>query len=530
MLSPRGVSQTLLNSLTKAAARLEGPATSYWLTREVFLRSLGFIYCVAFLSLSQQLGPLIGQDGILPASLFLDRVQTAAGGSTLEAFWRLPTLFWLNNSDIFLYACCYLGLALSVLLLAGRANAILVALLWVLYLSFVHIGQLFYGYGWESILLETTFLSIFLCPVMSAKPFPARVPPSKTLMWFYRWLIFRVMFGAGLIKMRGDACWADLTCLMYHFETQPIPNPISWYFHQLPTPILKFGVLWNHFMELLVPFFVFGPRRLRIIGGLLLISFQAFLIISGNLSWLNWLTLAICIPCFDDRALRWLIPSRWRKRLPAPEQTQQASTPRRVVIACLAVLLLALSVNPIRNMLSSRQVMNTSFDQFQLLNTYGAFGSIGKRRHEVILQGTTDTSITPSTRWLEYEFHAKPGDVTRRPALIAPYHYRLDWQIWFAAMSTYQQNPWLVHFVYKLLQGDEGALSLLAGNPFPDAPPQFIRAELFAYRFTTFAERQEGWWRRTRIGPYFPPVSLDDRSLRRFLSHYGWSEETQTSR
>ena len=488
------------------------PANTYWLSRFLFLRLLGFVCVMAFVSLVTQLEPLIGKDGLLPAERFLHHLQSVS--ETPASLWlQLPTLFWLNCSDAFLYFMAYVGLVLSLLLLLGLANGILLASLWVIYLSFIHIGQIFYGYGWEIMLLEACFLAIFLVPLFDARPFPS-LPPSKAILWFYRWMAFRVMFGAGLIKLRGDPCWRDLTCLFYHFETQPIPNPISWYFHQLPPAILKFGVLWNHFTELVVPFFMLGPRRLRVIGGWLLISFQLFLMVSGNLSFLNWLTLAICIPMLDDRALQPLVPKRLALAAQGAEQKQQVGLGRRITIGIVAAILLLLSIDPILNMASPRQIMNTSFNPLHLVNTYGAFGSIGKRRYEIILEGTQDTNLGSNTQWKEYEFWAKPGDVHRRPPFIAPYQPRLDWQIWFAAMSSIEQEPWLVHLIYKLLQNDRGALRLLANNPFPNKPPKYIRAELYEYRFTRIGDPPGIWWRRQEVGPYLRPVSLDDLQLK----------------
>ncbi len=505
---------------TLGAARSDAPQLrgNYRLTRLVFLRLLGLVYGVAFLVLAQQLGPLIGADGLLPAHTFLDNIATAESNH-LSAFLTLPTIFWVNDSDLFMVILAYCGVGLSVLVLLGCANAVLLAVLWFLYLSFYHVGQLFWGYGWELLLLETGFLAIFLCPLRGGQSLLA--PPPRVVIWLLRWVLFRVMFGAGLIKLRGDPCWRDLTCMFYHYETQPLPNPLSWYLHQIPPAVHQLEVLFNHFVELIVPWTLFAPRRLRHVGGVFLVLFQVLLITSGNLSWLNWLTLALCVTCFDDQALSRIVP----KRLLSALSRRGAAAPTRahaVVTYGLAALVAYLSIAPVLNLLGSRQVMNGSFDRLHLVNTYGAFGSVGKRRHEVILEGTSDASITDATQWQAYEFKCKPGNPDRRPCVVAPYQYRIDWQIWFAAMSTYQHQPWLVHFVSKLLMGNAAALSLLATNPFPNAPPRFVRAELYEYEFTHLGDTSGAWWTRKRVGSYLPPVSLANPGLRTFLHNHGW--------
>jgi hypothetical protein len=305
--------------------------------------------------------------------------------------------------------------------------------------------------------------------------------------------------------------------MFYHYETQPLPNPLSWYLHQLPPVVHEFEVLFNHFVELIVPWTLFAPRRLRHVGGVLLVTFQVLLIISGNLSWLNWLTITLCIACFDDQALSRVVPRRvvrWEVAPPPRSQTRAAYGATALVIY--------LSVGPVMNLLGTRQVMNGSFDRLHVVNTYGAFGSIGKWRPEVILEGTTDATLTDATPWRAYEFRCKPGDVSRRPCVVAPYQYRIDWQIWFAAMSTIQRQPWLLHFIAKLLEGDAAALTLLANNPFPERPPRFVRAELYAYQFTRFGDTSGAWWTRKRLRSYLPPVSLDSLELRRVLESQGW--------
>jgi hypothetical protein len=491
----------------------EQPATSdlkrpvsYWLTRFVILRLLGFVYFIAFLVAVNQIMPLVGENGILPAKVFMGRVAQHFG-SRGEAFIELPSLFWLSVSDGFLVAVAWVGAALSFLVLIGFANAIMMALLWALYLSFLPVGQDWYGYGWEIQLLETGFLAIFLCPLLDPRPFPRR-PPPVIVMWLFRWLAFRIMFGAGLIKLRGDCCWRDLTCLYYHYETQPIPNPLSRTLHFMPHWFHKVGVLWNHFVELLVPWFAFAPGLLRHIAGCLLVSFQLILIISGNLSFLNWLTIVPMLACFDDSFLARLLPKRlveWSRR--AAEGAQRSCVQEGAAIG-LAVLVGVLSIAPVSNLLSARQIMNTSFNRLHLVNTYGAFGSVGRERHEIVFEGTEDETITPATRWREYEFKGKPGDPRRRPCFVAPYQYRLDWQIWFAAMSTPEEYPWTLNFVWKLLHNDRGTLSLLANNPFPERPPRYIRAVLYRYQFAPPNNPTGAWWKREELGIWLPPLSV----------------------
>ena len=447
---------------------------SYWLTRFVILRLLGFVYAIAFLVAANQLVPLIGEHGLTPATHFLNGVQAQLGSRSAGMF-EVPTLFWFGISDHALTIFSWTGVALSLVVLCGYANAILLAVLWAMYMSIVHIGQIWYGYGWEIQLLETGFLSIFLCPLLDARPFPKSRPPIL-VVWLFRWLGFRIMVGAGLIKMRGDSCWRDLTCLYYHYETQPIPNPISRYLHFLPLWFHRVEVLWNHFVELIVPWFSFGPRTARHIAGVLLVTFQIFLIISGNLSFLNYLTIIPFLACFDDSFLWRFLPRSIVRRA---QQAAQESQPFRAssgISVVLTIVVIWLSIPTVLNLASGRQLMNSSYDPLDLVNTYGAFGTVGRERDEIIFEGTNDAVITGDTKWKEYEFKAKPGDPNRPPPFIAPYQPRIDWQIWFAAMSSPSEYPWTLHFVWKLLHNDPATLSLIANNPFPDAPPRYIRA------------------------------------------------------
>ena len=491
---------------------------SYWLTRFVILRLLGFVYAIAFLVAANQLLPLIGEHGLTPARDFLNVVQTQLG-SRSAGMLRIPTLFWFGSSDNALLIFSWVGFALSLVVLSGYANAILLAVLWAMYMSIVHIGQIWYGYGWEIQLLETGFLSIFLCPLLDARPFPKCRPPILVI-WLFRWLGFRIMIGAGLIKLRGDPCWRDLTCLYYHYETQPIPSPISRYLHFSPHWLLKLETAWNHLIELVVPWFSFGPRAARHIAGVLLVTFQIFLIISGNLSFLNYLTIVPFLACFDDIFLRHFLPGAIVRRAERAAQDSQPSGINNAVAIALSIIVVWLSVPTVLNLVSGRQLMNYSFDPVDLVNTYGAFGTVGRERDEIIFEGTDDPLITGDTKWQEYEFKAKPGDPNRRPPFVAPYQPRIDWQIWFAAMASPADYPWTLHFVWKLLHNDPGTLSLLANNPFPAAPPHYIRARLYHYQFAPIGEK--AWWKRERIGEWLPALDANDPQFQRLLEAMDW--------
>jgi hypothetical protein len=368
--------------------------------------------------------------------------------------------------------------------------------LWAMYLSVVNVGQTFYGFGWETLLLEAGFLAVFLGPAATA--------PPTLVVWLYRWLLFRVEFGAGLIKLRGDRCWRDLSCLDYHHETQPLPGPLSWFFHHLPRPLHRAEVLANHATQLVVPFGLFAPQPVARVAALVIVVTQAWLLVSGNFSWLNLITIVLACAALDDALLRAVLPVGPPATLADPVPWQQAA------VVGLFALVAALSIRPAGNLVARRQLMNASFDPLRLVNTYGAFGAITRVRREVVLEGTDDPAPGPATVWREYQFKAKPGDPRRRPRQVAPYHLRLDWLLWFAAMSPPAAHPWLVTLVTRLLEHDKATLALLGPDPFPDRPPALVRARLYRYRFTTPAERRQtgAWWSRELLGEYLPPLRL----------------------
>jgi hypothetical protein len=502
--------------------RLLSDDSTWELTRFAVLRLLALVYLVAFLVLARQMDPLLGSRGLLPIARFLPRLHDHFGAT---AYWKFPSLLWLGDSDTTMHVLCWVGIALSAAALLGATNALLQLALWAIYMSFVHTGQIFYGYGWEIQLLETGLLAVFLCPVRGVAPLPKTRTPV-VVVWLLRWLVFRVMVGAVLIKLRNDPCWRDLSCLDYHFETQPNPNPLSWSLHHAPHWVHVVGLLFNHFVELVVPWFAFGFRRWRHAAGMLMVIFQGTLIASGNLSFLNWLTIVPALACFDDTAWVLLVPRARRAALLERFAALPRSKLHTRITRVYAVVVAVLSVAPVLNLLSSSQAMNTSFDPLDIVNTYGAFGTVDRVRYEVLLEGTGDETPDDSARWEQYELPCMPGDVRRRPCLITPYHLRLDWQMWFVGNAAprgepIEDEPWLVHLVWQLLRGDPSPRSLLARDPFPASPPRWIRAGIWRYRFS--ADHHDGtWWDRDRVGEFLPPVSLAHEGLREYVEAYGW--------
>ena len=475
--------------------------TGYWLTRLVVQRGLALVYLIAFLVAAHQFRPLCGEHGLLPAPQFIRETP----------FRDAPSIFYFFPRDEAFAMFAWIGVLLALLALSGLSERFGIwpsmaiwALLWAIYLSFVNIGQTFYGFGWESMLLESGFLAIFLGA--------ADTEPRAVMIWLFRWVLFRVMFGAGMIKWRGDPCWRDLSCLDYHFETQPMPNPLSWYFHWLPGWVHRGGVAFNHLVELLAPFCYFAPQPASALAGVLVLLFQGTLMISGNFSWLSFLTMVLALSTFNDAQLARILPI-------SPPQPGQPIPFQVAATWGVGLMVLVLSIRPVRNLLSSAQVMNTSYTSLHLVNSYGAFGSITRERYEIILEGTEDAVLTPATCWKEYQFKGKPGDPRSMPPQVAPYHLRLDWLMWFAAMPSPYYDPWFIRLLQRLLEADPATLALMKGNPFPAHPPRQVRALHYLYRFSTPEERRGSglWWERQLVRTYFPAVSLSDPAFRELL-------------
>jgi hypothetical protein len=505
---------------TNELLAVTGNEPTYWLTRFVILRLLGIVYAIAFLVAVNQIIPLIGANGLLPAGDYLLRVSQALG-STGAGFVRLPSVFWLWHSDTALLVGAWVGLLLSCIVIAGYANIPLMAVLWFLYMSFVHIGQDWYGYGWEIQLTETGFLAIFLCPLLDMRPFPNYATPFPIIVLF-RWLICRIMLGSGLIKLRGDEVWRNSKVLNYFFETQPIPGPLSRWFHFLPRGVLKGGVWFNWLAEVVAPFFVFWPRVARHIAGVIIVLFQVSIMLGGNLSFLNWLTIIPALACFDDTFWVRILPNGLVNKAAVAEEHAVESKPMLATVWIVTVVIAALSIQPALNILSPGQIMNTSFDPLDLVNTYGAFGTVGSERTNIIFEGTTDSVPDSTAHWKPYLYKGLPVLLNKQPPQIAPYQLRLDWQMWFAAMGTPDEYPWTLNLVWKLLHNDRGTLSLFAANPFPTGPPRFIRAELYRYRFAEPGNRQGLWWNRQQIGIWLPAMAATDARLIQIVKNAGW--------
>jgi hypothetical protein len=470
-------------------------AAEYQFARFALERGLGLIYLVAFVVAARQFPPLLGEHGLMPAPRFLAHVT----------FRQAPSLFHRGYSDRWLQVVAWTGAILAAAIVVGLPQQAPLPLtmltwfvLWALYQSIVNIGQRFYSFGWETLLLEAGFLAIFLGNAQTA--------PAWPVILLFRWLAFRVEFGAGLIKLRGDRCWRELRCMDWHHETQPLPNPLSWFFHHLPRPIHRLEVVGNFVAQLVLPFGLFLPQPIASVAALLMIGTQLYLVVSGNYAWLNWITIVVSSAAIADT----VVPAGVLSALGLTGSAFPA-LPTWYLVAVLTVTLLVvvLSYFPVRNMASPAQAMNASFEPFHLVNTYGAFGTVGRVRHEVIVEGTNGDP-TSDEDWRAYEFKGKPGDPRRMPRQFAPYHLRLDWLMWFIPLSPMYGEGWFVPFLRRLLEGDPAILRLLRHNPFPDRPPLYLRARLERYRFTSWRELREtgAWWQRTPAGDLVGPIQL----------------------
>jgi hypothetical protein len=474
--------------------------------RDVFLRLIGAVYLVAFLSLWVQVEGLIGTGGILPIHDLLELARERLGPSR---YWVLPTVFWLGDGDLALHLVCAAGTVLAVVALLGRARPLVMLGLWALYLSLAVAGEDFLSFQWDVLLLEAGLLAVPLAPRGIVRPRPGL--PPLLIVWMYRWLLFRLMFGSGVVKLRsGDAAWRSLTALEYHYETQPLPTWIGFYAHHLPANVHVAAAAVMFLIELALPWLIWLPGRWRRPALVGFVGFQILIAMTGNYAFFNLLTIALCVFLADPG----LLPPRWRPT-PAdaaagpPPATLFGAWPRVLLAPFVAVVALVSTVQFTEATLgvgvpwpSPALWLARAVSPLRSVNSYGLFAVMTTTRPEIVVEGSDDGET-----WRAYEFRYKPGDPYRRPGFVAPHQPRLDWQMWFAALGPCGQSPWLRSLLQRLHEGSPPVVSLLAGNPFPDRPPRYVRALLYDYRFSDLStHRRTGeWWQRRLEGEFCRP-------------------------
>ena len=467
----------------------------------LFLRGFGLIYLAAFLSFAVQAQGLIGSHGILPLTELIDAV---AGSTGRERFWLMPMVFWWSSSDLAIKVVCGSGVVLSLLLTCNVLPRLALVLLYVLYLSLLYAGQTFMTFQWDTFLLEGGFVALILSC--------ATVPG----IWLLRWLLFRFMFMSGVVKLlSGDPNWWNLSALSYHFVTQPLPTPLAWYAAQLPEAALRYATAAMFFIELVLPFLIFFPRRLRFGAACGIALLQVCIVLTGNYNWFNLQTLWLCLALFDDTALRQLLPQAMAQRLPpAPlrplrllrllrrraAQATIGAVSLLLVLCSLVEMDLRFGGNPPR----FAQAIDRFFEPLHIVSSYGLFAIMTTRRDEIVIEGSAD-----GIEWRAYQFRYKPGELTRAPPWNIPHQPRLDWQMWFAALDDPRRLPWFWRLLQRLLENEPTVTALLRNNPFAAKPPAYVRASFYDYRFSDRAAKANGlWWQRQLLGLYFPVVQL----------------------
>ena len=470
----------------------------YQLVSAVFLRLLGGIYLIAFASISVQIEGLIGSQGILPIS---ERLTDYALNSGIERYIQIPTLFWLNSSDLALTGTTVAGIIAALLIIFNTWSRPALIAAFILYMSLFHASQPFLNFQWDSLLLETGFLAIFL------------TPQSRVVIWLFRWLLFRLRFMSGISKLSsGDPAWSGLTALDTYFEVQPLPNPVAWYVHQFPDWLLRFGTGATLLVEILVPFMMFLPRRWRFTAAWLTILWQVLIIITSNHNWINFLTIILCLFLFDDRALQRVLPPGLQEKVKR-QAAATTNTVKQYTVGLLATFILFAGTLKIYELgtgqsISGRVGTVLSYaTKYMVVNKYHVFPTMTTRRIELELLGSLD-----GVEWEPYRFKYKPDRLDGRPQFIIPHQPRVDWQMWFVTLHR-RHLPWFVHFTEALLDNSPAVTALLEHNPFPDKPPRHIKVEAWQYNFTDYEEREKtgNWWKRTALGPFTPFPGVERR-------------------
>lgn len=470
--------------------------TTYDMLTWIFLRLFGLIFLSAFYSFATQASGLIGSNGIIPAAEFLNAVYDQIGS---QGYWLLPNVFWLNASNYMIYAVCWGGVIISILLILDIFPSVCLLFLYIFYLSLIYAGQVFMTFQWDMMLLEISIISLFLLRFRVLG------------IWLLRWMAFRFFFAAGIVKLTsGDPSWWDYTALDYHFLTQPLPTPLAWYAFYLPHSILEALTAATLIVEIPITFLFFFPRRIRFFAAFCVLSMQIGISLTGNYNFFNLTSMLLCLTMFDDAALRCVIPSRFASRMRqhlSSRRPYRITTLIAVVFAVLSITISIIQFNMrfIGNVPVWLARLNNEVAPLQMVNTYGPFAVMTKLRFEIIVEGSSD-----GTNWVEYNFKYKPGNIYRRPLWNIPFQPRLDWQMWFAALGPAEASPWFTRFLQKLLENSPEVTALLESNPFAKEPPVFVRALLYDYTYTTADEykKTKAWWNRELIRVYFPAASL----------------------
>ncbi|HET9236526.1 MAG TPA: lipase maturation factor family protein [Oligoflexus sp.] len=490
-----------LSAALSLANGLHSFSDDFTLSLWIFLRALGIVYLCAFFSLAVQIRGLIGEEGILPLGDYLNEMRSHFGK---KAYRHLPTLFWFRSDDKALLTVTGIGMAASLSLILGIGEFPCLIILFICYLSLTVAGQDFLSFQWDVLLIETGFLAIFL----GFSPF------GLLLLW---WLIFRLMFESGAVKLScGDETWRRLSSLEVHYQTQPLPHRVAWYFHWLPAPLHRFGVAMVLVIEIVLPFFIFAPAPFRHLAAAGFLFLMLVIFITGNYTFFNILTAALSLPLLDDSIWRPFFSPALISH--AESSWAQSSPPASFPVlwllhGCLTLFILVISVPQViqsafPDVSTPRwiQKLQRFIQSFHLVNSYGLFRHMTTTRPEIILEGSMDGHT-----WKAYEFRYKPGNLAEAPRFVAPHQPRLDWQMWFAALSSFYRTIWFQRLILKLFEGAEPVQRLLKTQPF-STPPRYIRALLYEYEFTNAAERKARghWWKRKTLGAYAPVMMRRD--------------------
>jgi hypothetical protein len=510
------------------------------LPRWIFLRALGVIYFSAFFSLAFQIRGLIGAQGILPSNEYLEAVAHQFG---VARFWFAPTLLWLSTGPHMLGAICWVGMIASLLVICNVWPRATLFLCLVCFLSFVSAAQDFSGYQSDGMLLEAGFISLFFAPPGFLPGLGRAHPPSRASMFLLQWEWFRIYFESGMVKLAsGDAEWRNFTAMDEYYQNGPLPTWIGWYVQHLPHWFHAFATGATLGLELGLVFMLFLPRRWRIACFFIVTAWQVPVILTANYTFLNYLVLVLGFLLLDDRFLLRIMPEQWHAYItptpiPIPQtgappeknvesQDSQSSLPERKSFRPLQALRLSLvSVMLIWIFYATTAQMIwiifprlplpvspvAALDPFRIANRYGLFAVMTRGRWEIEFQGSNDGQT-----WVAYPFRYKPQDPSQRPGIYAPYQPRFDWNLWFASLGSWRENMIVPSTEERLLAGSPDVLALFAGNPFPQAPPQQLRAVLWQYWFTTLEEKRATgmWWKRKLIGLYAPVLErLPDGKL-----------------